>query len=123
MKDAGTELDDLRERDLERYCNQLRRQKRAETSIARTVASIRGWFAYLVVEGYLASDPSVRLKGGRRGRSLPKPLAEDEVTALLDSIPMPRPVTFVIELCSNCSTAPVLVSQKSSVSVWGPRFR
>jgi len=36
MKDAGTELDDLRERDLERYCNQLRRQKRAETSIART---------------------------------------------------------------------------------------
>ena len=83
MKDAGTELDDLRERDLERYCNQLRRQKRAETSIARTVASIRGWFAYLVVEGYLASDPSVRLKGGRRGRSLPKPL--------LDSIPDATP--------------------------------
>jgi integrase/recombinase XerD len=81
----------LRERDLERYCNQLRRQKRAETSIARSVASIRGWFAYLVVEGYLASDPSVRLKGGRRGRSLPKPLAEDEVTALLDSIPDATP--------------------------------
>ncbi|MGD0691474.1 MAG: site-specific tyrosine recombinase/integron integrase [Acidimicrobiales bacterium] len=91
MKNAAIDLDGLRERDLERYCNQLRRQKRAETSIARGVASIRGWFAFLVVEGYLSSDPSVRLKGGRRGRSLPKPLAEDEVTALLDSIPDTTP--------------------------------
>ena len=82
----------LREEDLERYCNQLRRAKRAETSIARSVASIRGWFAYLVVEGHLASDPSARLRGGRRGRSLPKPLGEDEVATLLDSIPDVTPI-------------------------------
>ena len=92
MKDADLELDALREQDLEGYCNQLRRAKRAETSIARSVASIRGWFAYLVVEGHLASDPSVRLRGGRRGRSLPKPLGEDEVAALLDSIPAVTPI-------------------------------
>jgi site-specific recombinase XerD len=91
MKSAGLELDEVRERDLERYGNQLRRQRRAETSIARSVASIRGWFAYLVVEGRLESDPSVRLRGGRRGRSLPKPLDEDEITALLDSIPDTTP--------------------------------
>ncbi len=91
MTKAGTELDDVRERDLERYCNQLRRQHRAETSIARSVASIRGWFAYLAIEGNLASDPSARLRGGRRGRSLPKPLDEDEITTLLDSIPDDTP--------------------------------
>jgi len=91
MTDAECRLDALRERDLERYFNQLRRQHRAETSIARSVASIRGWFAYLVIEGYLANDPSVQLKGGRRGRSLPKPLAEEEITALLDSIPVSTP--------------------------------
>jgi site-specific recombinase XerD len=91
MKGATLELDGVREHDLERYCNQLRRQQRAETTIARSVASIRGWFAYLVVEGHLASDPSVRLRGGRRGRSLPKPLDEDEVTTLLDSIPDATP--------------------------------
>jgi integrase/recombinase XerD len=92
MKGAKRELETLRDADLERYCNQLRRQKRAETSIARSVASIRGWFAYLVVEGYLSSDPSALLRGGRRGRSLPKPLGEDEVTALLDSIPDTTPI-------------------------------
>jgi len=79
-------LDSLREEDLERYGNSLRRQKRAESSIARSVASIRGWFAFLVVEGYLAVDPSARLRGGRRGRTLPKPLGEEEVAELLDSI-------------------------------------
>jgi integrase/recombinase XerD len=31
------------------------------------------------------------LKGGRRGRSLPKPLDEEEITALLDSIPDATP--------------------------------
>jgi site-specific recombinase XerD len=92
MKGAKRELATLRDADLERYCNQLRRQKRAETSIARSVASMRGWFAYLVVEGYLTSDPSALLRGGRRGRSLPKPLGEDEVTALLDSIPYTTPI-------------------------------
>lgn len=86
MKSAEVELDEIREGDLERYFNQLRRQKRAETSIARAVASIRGWFAFLVVEEYLPTDPSALLRGGRRGRSLPKPLGEEEITVLLDSI-------------------------------------
>jgi integrase/recombinase XerD len=92
MKSAQRDLGELAERDLERYCNQLRRAKRAESTVARTVASIRGWFAYLVAEGHLAIDPSARLRGGRRGRSLPKPLDEDEVAKLLDSIPGLTPI-------------------------------
>jgi integrase/recombinase XerD len=79
-------VDSVREEDLERYANTLRRQKRAESSIARSVASIRGWFGFLVVEGHLALDPSARLRGGRRGRTLPKPLGEEELAELLDSV-------------------------------------
>jgi integrase/recombinase XerD len=92
MTSSHLELGAMRDSDLERYVNQLRRLKRAETSIARSVASIRGWFAYLVVEGYLTSDPSALLRGGRRGRSLPKPLGEEEVTALLDSVSDTTPI-------------------------------
>jgi site-specific recombinase XerD len=81
------ELTLLSEEDLERYFNEARGAKRAPSTVARAVASVRGWFAYLVDEGYLGLDPSARLKGGRRGRTLPKPLAEKEVIRLLDSIP------------------------------------
>ncbi len=76
----------IREEDLERYANSLRRARRAETSIARSVAAIRGWFGFLLIEGHLELDPSARLRSGRRGRSLPKPLGEEELAALLDSI-------------------------------------
>ena len=78
------ELADLcAKRDLERYGNQLRRAKRAETDHR----AFRGLDSRLVrvprpVEGHLATDPSARLRGGRRGRSLPKPLGEDEVATL-----------------------------------------
>lgn len=87
MDERGIELTLLSEEDLERYFNEARGAKRASSTVARAVASVRGWLAYLVDEGYLVLDPSARLKGGRRGRTLPKPLAEKEVTKLLDSIP------------------------------------
>jgi integrase/recombinase XerD len=44
-----------------------------------------------VQEGHLSSDPSTRLKGGRRGRTLPKPLSEEEMVRLLDSVPSTTP--------------------------------
>ncbi len=86
MDEHRLDVRSISEGDLERYCNTLRRQRRAESSIARGVASIRGWFAFLFVEGHVRVDPSARLKGGRRGRTLPKPLGEEEVSALIDSI-------------------------------------
>ncbi|HVA53886.1 MAG TPA: tyrosine recombinase [Acidimicrobiales bacterium] len=85
--DVAIEFVALREDDLERYFNELRASKRAASTVARAVASARGLFSYLVDEGYLAVDPSARLKGGRRGRTLPKPLGEQEIILLLDSIP------------------------------------
>ena len=92
MTEINVALDAMREEDLERYFNDLRKTKRAPSTIARAVASVRGFFAYLVEEGHLVIDPSVRLKGGRRGRTLPKPLGEEEIVRLLDSIPSTTPI-------------------------------
>ncbi|MGA2123325.1 MAG: site-specific tyrosine recombinase XerD [Acidimicrobiales bacterium] len=91
MAKKKMEVGDLREEDLEIYFNGLRRNRQANT-VARTVASVRGFFAYLFDEGSLRVDPSARLKGGARGRSLPKPLSEPEVAKLIDAIPATTPI-------------------------------
>jgi site-specific recombinase XerD len=87
MSERAIEIKELREEELERYFNDLRTQKRAPSTVARAVAATRGWFGYLVEEEHLSIDPSARLKGGRHGRTLPKPLGEEEIVKLLDSIP------------------------------------
>ncbi|WP_431800938.1 tyrosine-type recombinase/integrase [Microbacterium sp. bgisy203] len=56
----------------------------ARATIARRAASTRGFFAWLVDEGVLAVDPSLRLVAPKRGRSLPAvatPAALDGVLA------------------------------------------
>jgi integrase/recombinase XerD len=46
----------------------------------------------MVSEGQISSDPTARVRGARRGRTLPKPLGEEEMFLLLDSIDGPGPV-------------------------------
>lgn len=86
MNDHELNVVTVREKDLEVFYSGLRTNLRSPNTVARSVASLRGWFRYLVEEGYVANDPSARLKGGRRGRTLPKPLAEGDIVGLLDSI-------------------------------------
>jgi integrase/recombinase XerD len=85
-EEQGNTIAEITEEDLERHYNEAR-LSRSPSTVARAVASARGFFAYLVDEGYVATDPTARLKGGRRGRTLPKPLGEAEIVKLLDSIP------------------------------------
>ena len=52
-------------------------------SRARTLAALRGLFAFLVREGVLAVDPSRELRRPRLGRRLPQSLGRDAVGKLL----------------------------------------
>jgi integrase/recombinase XerD len=87
MDDHAVQLADLNESDLEQFANHLREHGLAESSVARNIASVRGWLGFLAAENQIAADPSQRLHAGTRGRSLPKPLGEEEVARLLDSVP------------------------------------
>jgi len=86
LDEDGADLDELTEGDIERYLTSLRESSRATSTIARLLSSLRGWFGFMIDEGQMANDPTARLRGGQRGRTLPKPLAEDSMTKLLDSI-------------------------------------
>ena len=52
-------------------------------TIRRQVSAIRTYFAFLVGEGQVTTDPSERLESPKRGRSLPDVLTVAEVEALL----------------------------------------
>jgi len=84
-------LDALSTDDLERYVNVLREHK-APSSVARAVASLRGFLGFLSEEGVLVVDPAAGLKPSRRGRSLPKPLEEHVIGQLLDSLSGGTPI-------------------------------
>jgi len=83
----GSERDlaEVTSEDLERYLNELR-TVRAASSVARALSALRGWWGFLVDEAGVALDPSAYVAPARRGRSLPKPLAEDTMAHLLDSL-------------------------------------
>jgi len=91
MAAHGRDVSSVTDAQLEQYFNELRSRGQANSSIAREMSSVRGWFGFLLDEGRIDNDPTSRLKGGHRGRTLPKPLGEEEVAHLLDSIPFSTP--------------------------------
>ncbi|MDT3708949.1 site-specific tyrosine recombinase XerD [Pseudomonas sp. FIP_A4] len=52
-------------------------------STARFLSGMRGFYRYLLREGLVESDPTLRIELPRLGRSLPKALSEADVEALL----------------------------------------
>ncbi len=84
-------LDEVSAKDLETYLGGLR-DVRAASSVARNLSSLRGWWGFLMDEGALDVDPSAHVAPSRRGRSLPKPLPEEVVAHLLDTLPRETPV-------------------------------
>lgn len=68
-----------------RYLGRRRTDGLSPRSIARLTSALRGFFAFLVRERKLDTDPTALLENGRRWNVLPKVLEEDEVRRLLET--------------------------------------
>jgi len=66
----------------------------APTSIRRSVSAVRTYFAFLIAEGEIVSDPSDRLDAPARWRTLPEVLTVAEVEALLTAPGLEEPLAF-----------------------------
>jgi len=86
MRERQRDVLSANEDDVENYVATLRSSAQAENSVARAISVLRGWFGFMLDEGTMTSDPTARLKGVRRARTLPKPLDEQQVIRLLDSV-------------------------------------
>ncbi len=76
--------------ELQAHLRRLRRRGLAPRSVGRAVASIRGFYAFLVEEKRRGDDPAIHLMPPKTHRPLPKVLSEAQVVALLAA---PDPAT------------------------------
>jgi integrase/recombinase XerD len=78
-------IDQLTRRDLETWVRDLMAEGRAPRSVARAVASIRGFYRFLTVHGHVADNPAVDLQAPKAWKVLPKFLPIAEVDRLLQA--------------------------------------
>ena len=78
-----TRVDRLDRRDLEAFVRELMAAGLAPRSVARTVACVRGFYRFLLVDGHTASNPADDLRPPRSWPALPKFLSIEEVDALM----------------------------------------
>ncbi len=55
-------------------------------SQARVLSSLRSFFSWLVIEGYITDNPCDRIDSPKLGIYLPDVLSEEEVAAIIDSV-------------------------------------
>jgi integrase/recombinase XerD len=74
--------------DLLEYLADRVRLRLSPRSAARLVSSLRRFYQYLLREGHIRVDPSLRIESPKLGRGLPHALTESEVEALLAAPPV-----------------------------------
>ncbi len=81
---ANQPVDAVRARHVVEFLEALQRRALSARSRARMLAAVRGLFAFLLREQMIETDPSRDIKLPRLGQRLPRSLAPDEVTQLLN---------------------------------------
>ncbi len=75
---------DISHEDIEAYfvsCDFL-----SKRSQARVLSSLRSFFKWMVLEGYISDNPCDKVDSPKLGRYLPDVLSEEEVGAIIDSV-------------------------------------
>jgi integrase/recombinase XerD len=86
LAERSTALVAARTADLADYVGVLRAEGKAPASVTRALVAIRSLYRFLAEEDVIDLDPGADLDVPRVPAGLPKALAEDEVTRLIDSV-------------------------------------
>ena len=74
----------LNRSDIQDFILDLKERGYTETSVARKVAAVRSFFAFLAAEGSITANPTEGLSSPRVGKTLPKAISPNEVDELLE---------------------------------------
>ncbi len=82
--EKGRAVEALDRRDLEAFARQLINNGLAPRSVARAIASVRGFYRFLLLEKRITRDPAEDLRAGKAWPALPKYLDLAQVDRLLE---------------------------------------
>lgn len=82
---SGGSLEQIGRGDIEAYLAHRLRQRASSRSMARLLSCVRKYFRYLLREGVIKVDPTLRIDAPRIGRPLPGTLSESDVGQLLEA--------------------------------------
>ena len=80
---CGKDLLSLQPDDLTTFIRALHTRGLDPKSIARALVAVRGFYKFMIQDGYLKADPSANLETPKSWQSLPRFLATEEVDRLL----------------------------------------
>lgn len=125
----GLDPDTVSHRDLRRYVARLSGEGASPSTIARKLASVRGFFDYLLRIGQRSENPADLVSAPKRGSELPTLLSRTQMTELLDRIPMSTPLEIrdraMFELAYACGLRceEIVNLDRSSVEFESERLR
>ncbi len=90
--EEAAEPTSLRPADLKSRVGRMLEQGYTRATVARHVAAVRGYFRYLLAEGFANDDPAAALRLPKRERRLPRVLSREQMERLLSA---PRGATFL----------------------------
>ena len=83
-------LREARRQDVRDFLNALLSNRVDGRSVARKLSALRHFYKYLLLDRYIAADPTLNIDTPRQWKVLPKSLAADEVESVLQGPPRTR---------------------------------
>ena len=80
----GTEPERVNQRILEQYVKHLTAQGKSTSTITRSIASLKSFYTFLLIEGYVTSNPAKSIAPIKAERKLPQILTSKEVDLFLE---------------------------------------
>lgn len=85
LQRRGKPIEQASDEDLQAYMRSLSAAGMQATTMQRRLSALRQFYRFHHGEGTRAEDPTAKVDGPRRGRTLPKTLSQDEVERLISA--------------------------------------
>lgn len=106
LSDEGKDAITVTLEDLHRFSWTLHDLGIQPRSIARMLSGVRSFYHFLLMDGYMETDPTELLQSPKIGQHLPEVLTVDEVDAIIDAIDVNHPDgrrdRTIIEMLYSC---------------------